>query len=134
MDNILLWLPPVLTTTPTRWMNLVQSLPVELLSQKPAPKEWSALDCLQHLADTERHVFPARVKYLLAEQDFPAFDPDRQGAKLARNQSPLDLVAEFAKLRTESLAQLKQVTPPDLKKKARHLELGIVSLDELLHE
>src|SRR5258708_10254644 len=134
MDNLLLWLPPVLTTTPTRWMNLVQSLPIELLSQKPAPKEWSALDCLQHLADTEHRVFQARVKYLLAEQDFPAFDPDKFGAKRASDQSPLDLVGEFAKLRTESLALLTQVTPSDLKKKARHQELGIVSLDELLHE
>src|SRR5262249_37245360 len=133
MDNILMWLPPVLTTTPTRWMNLVQSLPSDLLSQPPAPKEWSAVDCLQHLTDAERHVFPARVKYLLAEQDFPAFDPDSQGEKLPLDKTPLDLVAEFAQMRTESLALLATVTPADLNKKARHQELGIVSLDQLLH-
>src|SRR5258708_33653869 len=134
MDNILMWLQPVLTTTPTRWMNLIKSLTSDLLSQAPAPKEWWALDCLQHLGDAEGWVFPARVKYLLAEQDFPAFDPDSQGTTYGSGQSPLDLVGEFARLRTESLALLTQVTAPDLKKQARHQELGIVSLSELLHE
>ncbi len=134
MDNILMWVRPVLTTTPTRWMNLIEALPAELLSQPPAPKEWSALECLQHLTDTEQSVFPVRIKYLLAEQDFPAFDPDSQGTKPAANRSPLDLVAEFARLRTESLSLLSEVTPRDLSRRARHQELGPVTLNELLHE
>jgi hypothetical protein len=134
MDNVLMWLRPILTTTSTRWMNLVEALPADLLSQAPAPGEWSALECLQHLVDAERRVFPARVKALLAERDFPAFDPDSQGTKPAVEQSRLDLVREFARLRTESLSLLDQVTPPDMVKRARHQELGMVTLNELLHE
>ncbi len=134
MDNILMWVRPVLTTTPTRWMNLIQALPPELLAEPPAPKEWSALDCLQHLVDTERWVFPVRVKAILAGQDFPAFDPDAQGTKSEINQSMTDLVAEFARLRNESLDVLSRVTPDDLPRRARHAELGLVTMSELVHE
>jgi hypothetical protein len=132
MDNILVSARTVLQTTPLRWVNLTQNLPVELLSRPPAPGEWSALECLQHLVDTERWVFPARVKYLLAGQDFPAFNPDMEGSKPAN--TPADLAAEFARLRAEGLIALNQVTPADLTRQARHQELGLVSMSELLHE
>jgi uncharacterized damage-inducible protein DinB len=133
MDNILAWVRPVLATTPTRWMNLIEALPVELLSQPPAPKAWSALECLQHLIDTEL-VFPTRVKALLAGQDSPAFDPDSQGTKPDASQAPADLAAEFARRRSVSLDVLAPVTLADLARQARHAELGMVTLGELVHE
>jgi hypothetical protein len=83
--------------------------------------------------DTERWVFPARVKAVLAGQDFPAFDPETQGTK-SGSQSPLELATEFARLRADSLAVLATVTTDDLGRKARHSELGIVTMSELLHE
>jgi hypothetical protein len=86
------------------------------------------------LVDTERWVFPVRIKALLAGQDFPAFDPDRQGTKPDGHQPPADLAAEFAHLRTEGLIILNALTAADLPRQARHQELGIVSLSELLHE
>jgi hypothetical protein len=128
------WARTVLSTTPARWSSLASSLPGELYSRRPGPKEWSALECLQHLVDTERSVFPPRVAYLLAEQDFPAFDPDSQGSPPRSDQSPSDLAAEFGRLRAEGLSRLDEVQPEDLGKKARHAELGMVSLSELLHE
>lgn len=134
MDNILQAAAAVLQTTPTRWLNLTQSLAAGLLAQPPAPGEWPALACLQHLLDTERWVFPVRVKALLAGQDFPAFNPDSQGSGLDEQVSPAELAAEFARLRAESLSLLQTVTPADLPRQARHQELGTVSLSELLHE
>ncbi len=134
MDNILEAAPTVLQTTPTRWINLTQSVSADLLTKAPAPGEWSALECLQHLVDTERRVFPVRVKALLAGQDLSAFDPDSQGAKPDTHQSPADLAGEFARLRTESLIVLNALTAADLARQVHHQELGIVSLSELLHE
>jgi len=134
MDSIVQSVWAVLTTTPKRWLNVAEDIPADLLSRPPAPGEWSALECLQHLVDTERWVFPARVRFLLAGQDFPAFDPDSQGAKPAVDQSPAGLAAEFARLRADGLRALDEVTPADLARQARHAELGIVSLNELLHE
>jgi hypothetical protein len=96
--------------------------------------EWSALQCLQHLVDTERWVFPRRVGYLLAGQDFPAFNPDSEGSALDASLSAVALAAEFARLRAESLPIVAGVSPADLDRRARHSELGLVSLRELLHE
>jgi hypothetical protein len=113
---------------------LTGTLPFELLVRPPAPNEWSALDCLRHLLNTEQYVFPVRVEAFLAGRDFEAFDPDTQGTQLEANRKPADLAAEFVRYRTASLAALSRVTPADLSRTARHSELGIVSLNEMLHE
>ena len=134
MGNILVWAYAVLETTPIRWTELVAKLPAELLTRAPAAGAWSAIDCLQHLVDTERWVFPARVEAILAGQDFPAFDPDSQGTKSDVTQTPAELAEEFAHLRTDGLVTLKRVMPADLERQARHQELGVVTLNELLHE
>ena len=134
MNNILKEARPILEITPYRWNNLVRSVSVEMLGLPPVLNEWSALDCLRHLVDAERQVFPVRIKALLAGQDFAAFDPDSQGTKPSSTQSPTDLVADFAALRVLNLALFDQITESDLTRQARHQELGIVSMSELLHE
>jgi hypothetical protein len=134
METILVWTYAVLETTPARWSELTAKLPPDLLIRPPAVGEWSALDCLQHLVDAERWVFPVRVEAILAGQDFPAFDPDSQGTKPDVTQSPVVLAEEFVRLRTDGLAVLKKVTSMDLGRQARHQELGTVTLSELLHE
>ena len=134
METILTWTYAVLETTPTRWTELAATLPADLLTRLPAAGEWSALDCLQHLVDTERWVFPTRIEAILAGQDLPAFDPDSQGTKPDVTQSPVTLAAEFTRLRRDGLAVLKKVTLADLNRQARHQELGLVTLSELLHE
>jgi hypothetical protein len=133
MENILDWTRSVLTTTPIRWENMVHTLPAELLTRPPAAGEWSALECLQHILDTE-DVFTARLKYFLAGQDFPAFDPDEEGTRLSSTPSPLEMAAHFTRMRKDSLASLAAITPDNLKRRARHAELGMVSLDEMVHE
>jgi len=133
MENILAWTRSVLATTPIRWENLAQTLPAELLTLPPAAGEWSALECLQHILDTE-NIFAARLKYFLAGQDFPAFNPDKEGTRHSSTPSPLEMTAHFTRLRKDSLASLAALTPEDLKRRARHAELGMVSLEEMIHE
>ena len=105
MDDLLEQVKSVLIATPERWNDLTDSIAPELLKRAPAPKEWSALECLQHLIDTERHVFPVRVRAFLAGQDFPGFDPDAQGTK-PNATGAAEMAADFAHLRAESLALL----------------------------
>jgi hypothetical protein len=133
MENILEMTSLVLTTTPLRWENLARTLPVELLSRPPAAGEWSALACLQHILDTEG-VFGARIKYFLAGQDFPAFNPDKEGTRLDSQPTPLEMSAQLASRRKDSLAVLAGLRPEDLQRRARHAELGMVSLGEMIHE
>jgi hypothetical protein len=65
--------------------------------------------------------------------NFPAFNPDEEGAASA-SQSPSALAAEFASLRSGSLALLKTLKPADLARTALHPELGQVTLEQLLQE
>jgi hypothetical protein len=134
MNDILKEVRTILQTTPLRWSSLAQNISSSVLSLPPAPGEWSAVDCLQHLVDAERWVFPVRVKALRAGQDFTAFDPDSQGTKSDSRLSPVELAAEFAALRAVNLALFDQLTTADLTRQARHQELGLVTLSELVHE
>jgi hypothetical protein len=132
MNNFMNDIRAVLSITPARWLNITSALPADLLARKPSPGEWSALECLGHLLDTERYVFPVRMELFLVGRDLEAFNPDTQGSTL--EQSPAEMAAEFARLREGSLEALKKVSEADLLRKARHSELGMVTLGELLHE
>ena len=125
---------PVLETTPQRWIQLVEKLPPELIQRKPAPNEWSAYDCLRHIVDTERSVFPARVGYLLRGEDFPAYHPGEEGKDPNRIPTPIELTGEFVRLRAASLGLLSKIVDADLNRTARHQELGMVTLGEMLHQ
>ena len=124
---------PVLETTPQRWIQLASMLPPELFQRRPAPKEWSAYDCLRHIVDTERSVFPPRVGYLLRGEDFPTFDPDGKGKDPGGKATPIELSEEFSRRRAGSLELLSKLAEDDLKRTARHQELGMVTLGEMLH-
>lgn len=134
MEGMVVAVCSMLQTTPPRWLSLAEGFGVEVLTREPVPNEWSALACLQHLVDAERWVFPVRVQALLAGRDFPAFDPDSQGTRPVVQAAMRELAVEFAQLRAESVRLLAQVAPGDLVRQARHQELGVVSLGELLHE
>jgi DinB family protein len=133
MNNLLETVKAVLTTTTTHWSSLTENLPVDLLTRSPLPNEWSAMDCLCHLLDAERWVFPKRVNALLVGENFVGFDPDKQGTHYT-TQDPKQFSKEFAQLRKSSLIELDRVTLNDLSRTARHSELGIVTLEELLYE
>jgi hypothetical protein len=53
---------------------------------------------------------------------------------LEEGKSAGDLAEEFANMRRGSLELLEQLNSNDLEKRARHQELGVVTLSELLHE
>ena len=124
----------VLITTPDRWIALVHSLPEELLNLPPAPGEWSAVECLQHIIDVEQ-VFQFRLRaFLDGLESFPSFDPDAEGSQLRSTPSARDLAAEFAGLREASLQSIQKIKPGDLDRQALHAELGQVTLREMLNE
>ena len=133
MDDLLDQARAVLATTAERWLSLTEKLSAELLTRPAAPGEWSARDCLGHLVDTEAHIFPSRVRALLAGQDFEAFDPETQGSDHSQD-TPAQLAATFARHRAENLTLLETLTAADLDRSGQHSELGPVTLGQLLHE
>ncbi|HUS15070.1 MAG TPA: DinB family protein [Chloroflexia bacterium] len=133
MDELIPQVEAVLLTTAGRWLSLAERIPAALLARPAAPGEWSALDCLRHLLDTEVQVFPARVRAFVAGQDIAAFDPETQSGDYA-GQSGADLAATFARRRAENLAALEAVSAADLQRVVQHSELGAVTLAQMLHE
>ena len=134
MTNEIETILKVLSTTSARWHDLTQALPAELLKQKPAKGEWSALECLQHMIDVEK-VFQSRLQaFLNGLESFPAFNPDAEGAPQAARRTPQEVAAEFAGLRRVSLEAIAKLQPDDLSRASRHQELGPVTLGEMLNE
>jgi hypothetical protein len=130
MEKMLSWVKAVLAVTPETWRRWARDLPAELLSSSPAPGQWSTLECLEHLIDVER-LYQFRLGCLLKGQDFPAFDPDRQGK--AADRPATELAEEFAERRTGTLKALAPIGVGDFARTARHQELGPVTLGQLLH-
>ncbi len=122
----------VLSTTPERWQRLVTALPVDLLIRPPLAGEWSALNCLQHLVEAERSLFPARLRAFLAGQNFTAFDPNAPHADL-ESQTPEQLAADFLQYRLENLVLIRQVKDDDLQRTVQHPQFGTVTLAQMLH-
>jgi tRNA A37 N6-isopentenylltransferase MiaA len=92
------------------------------------------MECLQHIIDVER-VFQSRLKaFLDGLESFPAFDPDAEGTPQTAARSPQEVAAEFTDLRRASLEAIGRLQPQDLERRSRHMELGTVTLSEMLNE
>src|SRR4051794_2932158 len=129
-NKVLIWSKSILETTPARWLSLVQSVPIELLTVWPAPGEWSAIKCLQHMVEVEQISFPTRIKALLTGQPFPAFNPEDQPPK---PPPTVALADEFNRLRQQTLVLFNQITKTDLDKQALHAEYGMVTMRQFVH-
>lgn len=120
----------LVSTTPERMRALFTTLPEELLARPPSPGEWSALQTLEHMAETETAVFTRRFDaFLNGEPGFPAYNPDPQG-----NARAADLLDALARGRRHNLDLLERVTAADLDRTARHAEHGEVSFRTQLLE
>jgi DinB superfamily len=134
MDELVARVREVLSTTPDRWRVLTASVEPGPLERRPAPGEWSAFECLEHLLDTEVEVFQIRVEAFLAGQDFATFDPDAAGFPPEPGVAPSEVAAKFAEARAKSLIKLDELVESDLDRTAGHSELGRVTLREMLNE
>src|SRR5919204_3906184 len=134
MNDVLDAVRRVVSTTAARWQSLVDTLPDELLERPPAPREWSALQCLQHLLTVERLVIPVRVRHMLeGRAELIPYDPDAPRKPLPE-RTARELVAAFAaERRANHEALLGQLTPADLERRSHHPEFGTVTLGMLIN-
>jgi DinB family protein len=131
VDNLI----DILRINAERWRSLAGGLDRELLARQPLPGEWSALQCINHAADTEAQVFAARIRAIKdGRPSLPAYDPDIQATPVTADTDPMTLAERLASQRRDSLALLATISDDDLALRSRHLELGEVTLGELLNE
>ena len=126
----------ILGRTPATLRLLLQNLPDEWLQGNEGPETWSPFDVMGHLVHGEKTDWIPRARIILQHGDTRAFEPFDRFAMFeeSKGKSLDDLLAEFERLRSESLRQLEElnVTPELLAKRGRHPELGEVTLSQLL--
>jgi uncharacterized damage-inducible protein DinB len=126
----------LLTHTPAALNALLRDLPDTWTSRNEGENTWTARDVVAHLIYTDRTNWIPRAKRVLELGESQPFEPfDRAGhVKESQGRSLEQLLDEFARVRSESLAQLRALNlqPRDLDKRGRHPALGAVTLSELL--
>jgi hypothetical protein len=108
---------------------------------RPAPGEWSANECVGHLIEAERRGFAGRIRGILAA-DRPDIPPDLEAwdqsavaeARRDHLRPAAELAAEFAALRRDGVALVRELSADDLSRVGIHPHVGPLRVDELLGE
>jgi hypothetical protein len=126
----------LLTRTAAALNALLRDLPEAWTLRNEGENTWSAFDVVAHLIHGERTDWMPRVRMVLKFGETQAFAPfDRWGhIRESQGKSLAQLLDEFARLRSESLSELRTLNlqPEDLARRGRHPALGAVTLSELL--
>jgi hypothetical protein len=102
-----------------------------LLWTRPAPREWSAVLCLAHIADAEL-VMAGRYRWVLAHDapELIGYDQDLWVDNLHPDeQDPDELLATFEPLRAANIALWRSSTDAQRARVAMHRERGPESYD-----
>jgi hypothetical protein len=103
----------------------------DYLRRRPAPGEWSVLECIGHITDGEL-VVAARERWILAEDrpDIVGYDQALWVDRLEHNRDDPDLLIElFAALRRSNLDLWVRRTAADRARVGHHRERGDESYD-----
>jgi hypothetical protein len=136
MDHTLHQTISLLARTPAALNTLLRDLPESWTSRNEGENTWSPFEIVGHLIHAERTDWMSRAKIVLQFGETQPFEPfDRWGqVREIQGKSLGQLLDEFARLRSENLAELRALSlrPEDLERRGRHPSLGIVTLSQLL--
>jgi hypothetical protein len=126
----------LLAHTPGALNALLRGLPEMWTCGNEGENTWSPFDVVGHLVHAERTDWMPRVRIVLQYGEGQAFAPfDRWGQIRETQGKSLDeLLDEFARLRSESLRELRalNLSTDKFQLRGRHPALGLVILSELL--
>jgi hypothetical protein len=126
----------LLTRTPAALDALLRDMPETWTLRNEGGDSWGPFGVVGHLIHAERTDWIQRAKIVLQFGETRTFEPfDRLGqVRESQDRSMEQLLDEFARLRSENLAELRALNlrPEDLGRRGRHPALGAVTLSELL--
>ena len=126
----------LLSRTPAALNALLRDLPEAWTHQNEGENTWSAFDVVGHLIHAERTDWMPRARMILQFGDTQKFEPFDRLAQVRESQGKSlgQLLDEFARLRSENLAELRalHLKPDDFARRGQHPALGVVTLSELL--
>jgi len=117
---------------PEHWRRIIDQAGAHLRTV-PAEGEWSVLECLGHLVDSEL-VTSARYRWILAENEPPlvGFDQNRWVETFDHRRSdPVALLELFAALRRANMALWRRTPPGNRGRIGIHAERGPESYELL---
>jgi uncharacterized damage-inducible protein DinB len=122
----------VITETPRRLAQLVETVGPDRLELPPAPGKWSTRDIVSHLADAEI-AFAFRLRQALAEDHhvIQPFDQDLWAMSYTAADAKVALAALSA-LRAWNVALIKSVKPGDMSKPVTHPERGTMTFQTIV--
>jgi DinB family protein len=114
-----------------------RALPEPVARWHPAPGEWCVKEVVGHLIETERRGFAGRIRLILSAES-PALAPwDQVAVARERRDCARELgalVEELAALRRDSVRQVGALTARDLERGGAHGTVGVLRVNDLLHE
>lgn len=127
----------LLRATPELLRTLLAATPVVATTWCPAPGEWSINAVIGHLIEAEARGFAGRIQHILtaAHHRCQTWEPDEVAQSRRDHEKPVQvLLAEFAQLRTSSLALVATLQPDHLARTGEHPKVGQLTINDLLHE
>ena len=103
--------------------------------QQPDPNEWSILQILCHLLDSESSIQRPRLQQIL-NQDVPFLvspKPPMGADAIICNDNGLEIAHQFMTERMETIQFLNLLSEDDWQKQARHSIFGMTNLLEMAH-
>jgi len=126
----------VIERTPKVLNTLLRDLPEDWTMRNEGEKSWCAYDIVGHLIHGEKTDWIPRARRILESGESKPFDKFDRFAqeRESKGKSLSELLDEFARLRAESIRQLRalKLQPKDLERKGTHQVLGTVTLSQLL--
>ena len=124
----------ILERTPAVISRLLDDLPEDWTRVDEGPDTWSPRQVVAHLINGERTDWIPRARIIIKQGKYRRFDPFDRFAELNPPRPLKDLLEEFDRLRSESVATLRgwNLKDQDLELTGEHPEFGSVTMRQLL--
>lgn len=124
----------ILERTPAVISRLLDDLPEEWTRVDEGPDTWNPRQVVAHLINGERTDWIPRARIIIKQGKYRRFDPFDRFAELNPPRPLKDLLEEFDRLRSESVATLRgwNLKDQDLELTGEHPEFGSVTMRQLL--
>lgn len=114
---------------------MVASAPPQVWHMRPDPEEWTPLEIVHHLRESERDVQRPRLRRI-AEEDNPFLPAPPQPFRpnsVQLTETAQEIAADFWRERAQTLAFLEQLPSETWSRPARHAIFGPTTLLEMAH-
>lgn len=126
----------ILEKTPAVLQHLLGGISKGWTQNNEGDDTWSPFDVVGHLVHGEKTDWIPRLQLIMQHSDSQTFEPYDRFAqfKLSEGKSMSDLLEEFGSCRKNNISILKglNLSEEDLKRKAIHPSLGLVTMKQLI--